>query len=108
MIQCLEDECKKAKAQLEIDIQNCYDAFSIDLNDPILKIIETAMKNIDIEYKPKSTGGGSDTNILNKYGIKAVTLGIGMTDSHSTEEFITIDSLEKTALFIESLIQEMK
>ena len=108
MIQCLEDECKKAHAQLEIDIQDCYDAFSIDLNDPILEVVESAMKNAGIDYKPRSTGGGSDTNILNKSGIKAVTLGIGMTDSHSTEESITIDSLEKTALFIEKLIQEMK
>jgi len=108
MIKCLEDECKITNAQLDIDIQDCYDGFSIDLYDPILRILEAAMKNAGIEYKPKSTGGGSDTNILNKYGIKAVTLGIGMTDSHSTDEHITIDSLEKTALLIENLIQEMK
>lgn len=108
MVQCLEDACKKSNAQLDIDIQDCYKEFSIDLNDPILRIVESAMKNAGIEYKPKSTGGGSDTNILNKSGIKAVTIGMGMADSHSTEEHITIDSLEKTALFIENLIQEMK
>jgi len=108
MIKCLEDACNTENAKLDIDIQDCYDAFSIDLDDPILKIVESAMKNAGIDYKPKSTGGGSDTNILNKSGIKAVTLGIGMTNSHSTEEFITIDSLEKTALLIEKLIQEIK
>lgn len=108
MVKCLEDACNNVNAKLTIDVQDCYNEFTIALNDPILSIIEAAMKRADIPYSPKSTGGGSDTNILNGAGIKAVTLGIGMSNAHSTEEFITIDSLEKTALLVEGLIQEMK
>ncbi|HCJ56621.1 MAG TPA: peptidase M20 [Clostridiaceae bacterium] len=108
MIKCLEDACNDANAKLTIDTQDCYTGFSIDSSDPILKIAEAAMRRSNIIYTPKSTGGGSDTNILNKAGIKAVTLGVGMSNSHSTEEFITIDNLEKAALLVEALIQEMK
>ena len=38
-----------------------------------------------IEGKTGSTGGGSDTNILNKNGVKAVNLGIGMKKAHTLE-----------------------
>ena len=45
---------------------------------------------MNIEGKTGSTGGGSDTNILNKNGIKAVNLGIGMKKAHTLYDYISM------------------
>lgn len=108
MVSCFRKACDNFSAKLELDIEESYPEFSINKKDPILEVVESAMKRQGIDYNPKSTGGGSDTNILNGAGIKAVTLGIGMTNSHSTEEYITVESLVKTASLVAGIIQEIK
>ena len=35
--------------------------------------------NAEVEYITKSTGGGSDSNIYNEKGYKALTIAVGMT-----------------------------
>ena len=59
-----------------------------------------------IEGKTGSTGGGSDTNILNKNGVKAVNLGIGMKKAHTLEEYIAIEDLLNSAVMVSELIKE--
>ena len=41
----------------------------------------------------KGTGGGSDANVFSDQGMAAINLGIGMSRIHTTDEFITVDSL---------------
>jgi tripeptide aminopeptidase len=108
MVNCFKKACDNFSAKLEMHVEESYPGFSIDENDPILDVVKMAMKRSGVEYSPKSTGGGSDANILNGAGIKAVTLGTGMTNCHSTEEYITLESLEKTTILVASLIQEIQ
>ena len=61
---------------------------------------------MNIEGKTASTGGGSDTNILNKNGIKAVNLGIGMKNAHTLEEYIAVDDLINSAVMVVEIIRE--
>ena len=53
-----------------------YSPLNIDENDDIVEFTKKAFANLNIEGKTASTGGGSDTNVLNKNGVKAVNLGI--------------------------------
>ena len=43
------------------------------------------------------TFGGSDANRLNKNGIETIVLACGMENCHSTEEYTSIEELEKSA-----------
>ena len=47
---------------------------------------------------------GCDATYLDINGIAAVDYGTGMQLVHSTEEFIKIDDLVKTALFVEGMV----
>ena len=92
--------------EIEIDVNRAYGPFNIDETDEIVQLVKKAFSNMNIEGKTASTGGGSDTNILNKNGIKAVNLGIGMKNAHTLEEYIAIEDLINSAVMVKEIIKE--
>lgn len=107
MVRILNESADSFGGKVDINIENTYPAFQLSLDEDILKLIEKAMNLIDITYNPISTSGGSDTNILNNNGIKAITLGIGLFNAHSTSEYISIESLIKTSKLVASIIRSV-
>lgn len=87
-------------ARIEISGQEEYIAFRIDGNEPFLRFLDGVYKNCGIEPVHTQTGGGSDANIFNQRGIKAINLSTGMQKVHSTEEFIEIKDLYNGSLIV--------
>jgi tripeptide aminopeptidase len=79
---------KKYGAKVAIRSNIEYTGFTISEKDSLSKLIIASCKDIKIKPAFMSSGGGSDTNILNAKGIKALNLAIGMSNVHSTREFI--------------------
>lgn len=104
------DTFKKAAAdfgaEIEIETERMYGAFSVDENDEIVNMLKKVFSNMGMEAKVASTGGGSDTNILNANGIKAVNLGIGMKKAHTLEEYIAIEDLINSARMVVEIVKE--
>lgn len=90
---------------VEIEVENTYGGFSIPPNHPILQLLEKATNNLNIPMNLHSTGGGSDTNIINGKGIPAVNISVGMTNVHSTEEQIAISDMEKACELVLEMIR---
>lgn len=105
MVEAMENAAKEFGAEVVIEVKHAYPTFSLDKDEPILNIIKTAMEKINITYKPNTTGGGSDTNILNSKGVKAATLGVGMFNAHSVNEYIGVDDLIKLSKLVASIIE---
>ena len=80
---------------MEYRVTNMYKSFKIDEKDPLIKCVINVFENIGIKPYVTSTGGGSDANIFNTNGIKAINLGTGMTKAHTLEEHIHVESLIK-------------
>jgi len=95
----------RAKTQIKINME--YSGFSIDQSEKIIKIIEKALGKIRIKPKFEVSGGGSDTNVINKAGIKAVNLSIGMMNVHTKNEFIYIKDLVDGARLVLSIIDSV-
>lgn len=106
MVKCFEDAAKEFGAEAIVKTERMYGAFKVDENDDIVKLIESACKNINLKAYTASTGGGSDTNIINGNGIKAVNLGIGMKKPHTLEEHIHIVDLVNSARLVVEIIKE--
>ena len=68
-------------------------------------MLKMPAKNIGATPKRVPTGGGSDANILYGKGFNAVTLGIGMSKVHTTEEFIKIESLTRCAELVAEIMK---
>ncbi len=106
MVETFKNAAKEFGAEIEIEVKRAYGPFNIDETDGIVQLVKKAFSNMNIEGKTASTGGGSDTNILNKNGIKAVNLGIGMKNAHTLEEYIAIEDLINSAVMVGEIIKE--
>ncbi len=51
-----------------------------------------------------SSGGGSDTNVFNKAGVKALNLSCGSTSVHTTEESVPLAEMVKAVELLEILL----
>ncbi len=107
MAKCFEDAAEKFGAKAVVEIERAYSAFLVKEDDEIISIINKAMAAVGAKTNLTSSGGGSDTNIYNGNGIKAINLGIGMQKVHTLEEFIEIVDLVKSAELVTEIIKNV-
>ena len=69
-------------------------------------MLKNVFSTMNIEYKAVSSGGGSDTNIFNAKGLKAVNLGVGMKKAHTLEECISIGDLMNSVKMVVEIVKE--
>lgn len=85
-----------------VTIEHAYPGFSFTEDAPV---VQTAMKAVEkVGRTPKllTSGGGSDGNIFNGFGIPTVTLSVGYEEIHTTSERMPVEELNKlTELLIE-------
>lgn len=105
MIETFKKAAEDFGAQVEIDAETMYPPFNISDNDEIVLKVKEALSRMGVEGCTKPTGGGSDTNIFNGNGIKAVNLGIGMKKPHTLEEHISIEDLTNSARMVTEIIK---
>lgn len=104
MEECIKQACLKYKADYIVDRTISYPSFEINPNSEVIHILETATRRLGMNLELRSTGGGSDTNILNGEGIQTVTLACGMANAHSTEEYLMLDEFYKAAELVKEII----
>lgn len=104
MVEVFEKAAQDFGGKAEIITSREYPSFCISKDEDIVIRLKEVFRNIGIEGHTIATGGGSDTNILNGYGIKAVNLGIGARNPHSFEEYITIADLVNNAKMVVEII----
>ena len=108
MVSCINKACAEFNATCDLEVALSYPAFSIDKEAPIAKLVTRAIEDLGLTANLTSTGGGSDTNILNGNGIAAVTLAIGMSNVHTTSEYIAIEDLVKASELVTAIIQQVQ
>jgi tripeptide aminopeptidase len=105
MVECIENACKEYNATSKLVTEYNYPPFQVQPDSEILKVVDSAMKSMEITPIYRSTGGGSDTNVFNGNGISAVNLAIGMNNVHTTSENIAISSLVKSTELLIAIIK---
>ena len=94
------------KARSKAQVIKDFAALKINEEEEIVKIAEQAARNIGIEPKIETGGGGSDANIFFEHGLIVPIIGTGMNDVHSTNENIKIYDLEKVTQWIMEIIKK--
>lgn len=108
MRDCFEKAAAKWGGQIEFTAENEYQAYNIDMNSNIIKIMEKAAAESGFVFEAVTTGGGSDTNIINSKGIEAVDLSIGMAKIHGVQEQIAITDMEDAVKFLISILKNVR
>lgn len=104
MIDCLKKSCEKYGAKLEYEIENCYYSYKLDPDDEHLKTVSDVCEGLGFKVIKLPSGGGSDANIFNLNGIKAVNIGAGMELAHTTDERLNINDFENAAKVVLKLM----
>lgn len=94
-------------AKAEVTVENQYQSFKLDEQHAVVQFAVHAAQKIAAQPVLESTGGGSDANFLNAYGLPTAVLGVGMNNVHTTEEYIYIEDLIRSTEFVLAIIQSI-
>jgi len=97
MKNCMLDACRKFGARLDIELDTAYVSYKISDDDGLVTLVSDACRKIGVNPAVEASGGGSDANVMNLGGIKAVVLATGMDKVHTTSEQITLKNLRDCA-----------
>lgn len=106
MIKCFETVARENGATAEFKITHCYQPYTLSEAMPVIQTAIWAIKQTGLEPNITPTGGGSDGNYFNAYGIPCAVLGVGMTKVHTTEEYILEEDLYQTAQIVLEIVQK--
>ena len=104
VIELFENTAKENNAEIEVELDEHFNAFNLAQDTLSIKLVQNVIQHIGLEPQLITTGGGSDANIFNAFGLPAIPLGIGMTDVHTTHENITTEHLEQTCQIVMGIL----
>lgn len=89
----------------EVEVVEDFVAYRLAEDSAAAALAAKAATSIGLTPQLEATGGGSDANVFNHYGIPTAVLGMGMNKVHTTEEFIKEEDLYKGAELAVAIIQ---
>lgn len=103
----LDEIANKNKAGYNFESEIVCSAYSLEKENPLVKSFEKACKELNIKTNLVKTYGGSDNNNFIKNNIIGLVFASGMNNVHSTEEYTSIDELEKAANIVVKLMTKV-
>lgn len=104
MIDQIEMSAKKFGGEVKISSKTEYEAVSLSENEPVLFRLKKSCEKCNLNYIPEASGGGADASNLYANGINAATLGVGMKEVHSVDEYILVDDILNSEKLVISLM----
>jgi peptidase T-like protein len=105
LCEVFKDTAEEFGASSEIEVLRLYDPLNIAKESRIAVLTDQAIKSAGLTTEFGVTGGGSDANNFNRYGVPCVVLGTGMQKYHTTDESIEEEDLYRSAELILEIIK---
>lgn len=106
MRQAIEKANSEVGTRAKIEVKRLYDGFSFSEKDKVVQTAMAALRRVGAKPNLVASGGGSDTNIFNKAGIRSVNLSCGAKDVHTIRENVSVDHMVKAAEIALALIRD--
>ena len=106
MVEVFEETAQGIGARAEVTTTRMYPGFYVADDAPVIAVAKRAIESIGREVVLETSGGGSDGNIFNGFGIPTVTLAVGYEEIHTTNERMPIEELEKLADLLVAIVKE--
>lgn len=101
----LEQDGKRFQASVEARIERDYDRMNVADGSPIVRLVQTAARNLGMEVKTLATGGGCDANVFNKKGLEVANLSTGMREIHTVKEWLDLNDLYTSAEMVLEIVR---
>lgn len=96
---------KKYGGGVEAQVEHKYSSFLVPEDSRAVELVKKACALCGFTASCNLTGGGSDANFINAYGVPCVILGTGMSKVHTVEEFLRKEDLENSCLLVYGILQ---
>ncbi|HSI67207.1 MAG TPA: M20/M25/M40 family metallo-hydrolase [Planococcus sp. (in: firmicutes)] len=101
-----EEIAKQYGGSAETEIKLMYPGFHFEDTAAVVGIAKKAAANIGRPSPVLTSGGGSDANIFNGFGVPTVNLCVGYEEIHTKNERMPVEELEKLAELLIEIIKE--
>ena len=105
MKEVFETEATKIGARAEVEIIEEYQGYTLSEADPVVALAAQAARTLGLPTALKESGGGSDANVFNGYGIPTVVLATGMEAIHTHDEFCRVSDMVLDTRWILEIVQ---
>lgn len=93
----LEHGAAEVGARVEINEWRAYSGYRHEPDAPVMRLAAEGLRRAGNEPSFRPTGGGSDANVFNAYGIPTVVLSCGYEDAHSVDEHVAFADIRLNA-----------
>ncbi len=97
-----EEVCAQEKAEFTHTLKKVTIGYSIDENAQSVQFVREACQTLNIPFATEASGGASDANIYNAYGVESLVLSVGMRQVHTVNEYV----YEKDLILAANLLLE--
>lgn len=106
MKQAVESVCGEFGTTCKFHSELAYPAFHFTEEDDVVVLAKKAAKALGLSGDTFVSGGGSDANVFNGFGIPTVNLAVGYENIHTTEERIKAEDIVKVAEFALEIVSQ--
>lgn len=92
-------------AQCEIKVEEMYQSYTLPVDSCVVSVAVEAGKAAGLNVRTEGSGGGSDSNFFNRYGVPCAVLSTGMAKVHTKEEYIKEEDLYLTTEWTMEIIR---
>ena len=108
MRETFEREAAAVGATARVEVTEQYRSYQLRESDPVLRIAMDAARANGLEPFLRSSGGGSDGNIFNAFGVPTTVLSCGMEKVHTHDEFVRISDMVKAAGWVVEIVRRAR
>jgi len=94
----------KGSVSWNLNVNREFKGYTHSKNDPIIRAMQRAAKNLGFQLKLKSSGGGTNANVFGEKGVKCYVVGTGMKNVHTKEEHISLEDMEKSYSLLKEVL----
>lgn len=105
LVQTVSDGVVANGGKVEVEIIHKYQPFDLAHTEAVVDLALASCQSNGFAPDVTVTGGGSDANFINAYGVPCVILGTGMSEVHTVEEFILEEDLYNSALLVYGILR---
>lgn len=107
MKEAFEEAIKTYGGDVTVDVQEMYPGFFIDPDSKPVQVVQEVTEQLNLPFEILESGGGSDANVFNGFGIPTANLAVGYEYIHTTKERIHVDQLSNLANLIVHIVQHI-
>lgn len=101
----IREAAEKYGAEYKIETDAHSGVLYVPEDSDIMRTVMQGYAELGIDAKPERTYGGSDASSITAAGIPALNLGTGMSDVHTTSEYLKIEDMEIACQIAERIIK---